>query len=118
METQNLSPHRHRWYTPKWAPSLIVCRTCGASQDTVGADSACLIARHPDPAINKLYRERRKAARAADDGRSAARGWATLERIEAELRAVDPDGDWRHEGDRYDGRGWRVNRAASEAGIL
>jgi hypothetical protein len=97
---------KHRFYTPKYAPSLRLCRVCGASS---GTGDECLIARHADPEIDALYRARRKAAVAADgSGYSAIKGWGTLEQIESKLREIDPDGDWRREGNRHDGRGWRV----------
>jgi hypothetical protein len=68
-------------------------------------------ATHPDPEINKLYKARRKAAEGADgSGFSAMKGWDELERIARELTKLDPDGDWRYEGNRYDGRGWQVRR--------
>lgn len=107
---------RHRWYSPRNLPSLTLCRICGASQGAVGQDSPCLIARSSDPAIDALYRKRRRAASEADgSGMKATKGWAELEATQAILEQLDPDGDWRYEGNRYDGLGWQVRRpAASE----
>lgn len=58
-----------------------------------------MIARHPDPQINDLYKERRKQSTKADgSGLPAMRAWSRLEVIEAQLRRLDPEGDWRFEG--------------------
>ena len=98
---------KHHWRASKWMQGFS-CSTCGAhSYDR--NDEPCLVARHADPEINKLYRERRKAAEAADgSGYTASKGWVSLESIEAQLRKVDPDGDWRREGNLLDGRGWHL----------
>jgi hypothetical protein len=99
---------RHN-FPPQDGP-VRLCRTCGASFWRVG-DAPCGVARHPDPEVDALYRARRRAARDADEsGWRGVDGWASLERVEARLREVDPDGDWRYEGDRYDGHGWVVRR--------
>lgn len=106
----------HRFYIPKYSNTTI-CRTCGAYEHVVGADSECLAARHPDPEINKLYKARRKACLEADwAGTSYKRsnGWASSEAIAAELTRLDPKGDWYFEGDRHDGRGWRVERTTED----
>jgi hypothetical protein len=103
---------KHRWYATK-AYIGWYCSTCQVSTFTVEKPDGgeCMAARHADPEINKLYRARRKAAEAANgSGWSASRGWADMDRIEATLREVDPDGDWRYEGNHYDGLGWRVVR--------
>jgi hypothetical protein len=61
-------------------------------------DTKMALARNTDPTIQALYVARRKAATATDgSGFKAMRGWAELERVENELRAVDPDGDWTRE---------------------
>lgn len=100
---------KHRWYPSKWMQG-VYCSTCQISSYERN-DSECLVARHADPAIDKLYRARRKAAMASDEsGWKGIEGWESLEQIEAELRKIDPDGDWRYEGNRYDGQGWTVRR--------
>jgi hypothetical protein len=66
---------------------------------------------HPDPQINSLYKARRKAAeRSNTSGHVGIEGWLTLEQVENQLNIVDPDGDWRYEGDNWDGQGWQVRR--------
>jgi hypothetical protein len=106
---------KHRWYAPKGLNSRL-CRTCGASDWIAGAESDCLVARHPDREIDALYRARRKAARSSSEsGLKGIRGWDDLERVERQLREIDPDGDWRYEGDRWDGRGYRVDRPTPAA---
>ena len=67
-------------------------------------------ARHNNPRLDALYADRRDAAERADDPGQYGAGWARLEAIEAELKAVDPDGDWRYEGNHWDGLGWQVRR--------
>lgn len=100
---------KHRWIESKWMPGY-GCTTCRMHSHTK-LDTECLAARHADPEINKLYRARRKAAEAADEsGYKAMKGWADLERISAQLREIDPDGDWYYEGNLHDGEGWRVRR--------
>ncbi len=100
---------KHRWYSPKYFPG-VECSTCRIIRPRTEI-SPCLAAKHPSLEINKLYRERRKAASAANEsGSTAYRGWADLERIENELRRRDPDGDWVYEGNLLDGLGWRVRR--------
>jgi hypothetical protein len=103
---------KHRWYASKWSSGWS-CSTCRVHDWSVEKPDGgeCGAASHSDPAINKLYRERRKAAEAADEsGFKGMRGWDDLAKVESELRKVDPDGDWRFEGNRHDGRGWRVER--------
>jgi hypothetical protein len=105
---------RHRWYASKHMQGFF-CSDCNRHSHEREA-SECLVAVHPDPAINKLYRARRKAATAADgSGYKASRGWAELEQIQTQLRELDPEGDWRLEGNYYDGLGWRVKRPEGEA---
>jgi len=102
---------KHRWYTPKGAPSLRLCRTCKAASYAVATDSECLVAQSDDPALNSLYKSRRFAAERADgSGSGAMRAWGELEQIERSLDALDPQGDWRWEGNHYDGEGWKVRR--------
>jgi hypothetical protein len=68
-------------------------------------------ASHPHPDINALYAQRRKWADAAlGSGWTAIEGWAQMEDIENRLRDIDPDGDWRYEGNDLDGKGWQVRR--------
>lgn len=70
-------------------------------------------ASHADPAINALYKARRKAADRADrSGFVGIDGWAKLEATEDKLRALDPDGDWRYEARDYDTHpfAWTVKR--------
>lgn len=67
-------------------------------------------ARHADPAVNELYKERRKLATQADgSGLSAMRAWARLEALEGRLRTLAPSGEWRHESRDIGGTGrWQV----------
>lgn len=68
-------------------------------------------ARSADSELNRLYRERRRLASAANgSGLPAMRAWAKLEALEERLRRIDPDGDWHWEGDNWDGLGWQVRR--------
>lgn len=71
-------------------------------------------AKHADPAINRLYRARRKAATEADWAATSykrSKGHADLARIEDELRALDPGGEWRREGYNFDKGEWEVKAA-------
>jgi len=101
----------HRWKARKNLGPYLFCSICGADQLVVGETSECLIARHADPEINALYVARREAAsRSNESGYKGIKGWADLEAIQAKLSTLDPEGDWYFEGDRWDGRGWRVSR--------
>jgi hypothetical protein len=110
---QALLKKAHRWQQSRSGPWTL-CRDCGANQSVVGEDSLCLLARHTDPAINRLMRQRRQACEAADsDSGRSARGWRDSEVISSQLHELDPDGDWYYEGNLYDGHGWVVRRPTS-----
>lgn len=104
------SSHPHKFRVRRTNPVLgRRCSACGAYEGS--ADEFCAIARSDDPALDSLYKSRRHAAeRSNESGYKGMAGWAELEQIERSLHKLDPEGDWRYEGDDYDGKGWRVRR--------
>jgi hypothetical protein len=107
---------KHEFKASKTSPAHL-CSLCGAEKLVVGEGSDCLAAVHPDPAIDRLYRQRRQAALEADWGATSYKrsgGWADLETIQAQLALLDPLGDWYYEGDQHDGHGWVVRRPEPE----